>query len=79
MHIKWTFAYENSHIAVAVKDETEDQRILDAVSACVDLLEVEANGNEVWINLKYCKAIIREEVNEEKPPEEAKPDESIAG
>lgn len=65
MHIRWTFAFENSSLGVDVRDEAEDTRISDAVNSFVDLILIPSPGKDAYINLKFCKAIVREIVNEE--------------
>lgn len=65
MLIKWTFAFDEGHLSVEVRDENEDKRISDCVDTFVDLLLIPSAGKDAYINLKLCKAIIREELNEE--------------
>jgi len=70
MFIRWTFAFglEKDSLAVEVRNESEDKRISDSMDSSLDWLPVPAVGKDAFINLRMCKAIIREEVNEEAQP-----------
>jgi hypothetical protein len=65
MFIRWTFAFHEGHLAVEVREEKEDQRISESVNSGVELLLIPGQGKDAYINLKRCKAIVREEINEE--------------
>jgi len=73
MLIKWTFIFDTNHMAIEVREEAEDKRISESVEAFVDLLFIPSPGKEAFINLKSCKAIIREEVQEPHPEVIAEP------
>jgi hypothetical protein len=62
--IRWTFVFENNNLSVEVRDEAEDKRISDGVETFIDLLLIPTVGKDAYINLKACRAIIREIVDE---------------
>jgi hypothetical protein len=65
MVIKWTFAFDEGSLAVEVRDEKEDERIGQCVDASLDWINIPTVGKDAFINLRMCKAIIREEINEQ--------------
>lgn len=65
MLIKWTFAFDEGSLAVEVRDEKEDERIIECVDASLDWINIPTVGKDAFINLRMCKAIIREEINEQ--------------
>lgn len=73
--IKWTFAFEESHIAVEVRDEAEDKRIAACLETPDLLLYAPGQGRDAYVNLRAVKVVIREEINEEalKDAQEAAP------
>lgn len=64
MLIKWSFIFESNHLAVDVRDAEEDKRIGEAVNAFVDLLLLPSPTKDAYVNLKFCRAIVREEIDE---------------
>ncbi len=69
MLVRWTFNMEkDQHLGVEVRDPEEDKRIKEAVDSFVDLLYIPGTGNDAYINLHRCNAMIRQEIDESQIP-----------
>lgn len=78
--IRWTFIFnDDKHISVDVRQEEEDNRILDGIDGEDQFLFIPSLDKSVYVNLAITKLIIRDEIKEEAPATEIKsePDDSV--
>lgn len=70
--IRWTFFFDNEHIAADVDSEEEDLRIAKIIQSPSDsMICIQGVDRDVFINLFKVKVSIREQIAQK--PEEAFP------
>lgn len=78
MMIKWTFAFKDTHMAVEVRDQPEDERIDAEINSGQQFLFVPSNGKDAYVNLNQVQLIVREVIDENaKPPEAPVPEVAV--
>jgi hypothetical protein len=75
MKVVWKFVFGDNHMNVDCENAIEDQKIETALHYEEEWLNVSVNGQDVYINLKQCKVIAREEINEEEGQSNTEPTE----
>lgn len=69
--IRWAFIFnDDKHISAEIKEEAEDLRIAAAINNPDQLLFVASPGRGAYVNLKFVKAILREEVPHQQSSQE---------
>lgn len=66
MLIRWTFSLtKDQALSVDIREPAEDKRIRECIDSVLDWLYIPGTGNEAYINLHNCNAIVRQEIDEQ--------------